>query len=405
MLAATAYSHAPMNDPALPLSGLKVFDLSQGIAGPYCSMLLAAQGADVIKVEPPEGDWIRLQRQAIRGHVPAALSVNVGKRSLSLDLKHEPARAAARRVAVGCDVVLESFRPGVVGRLGLDAATLRTQTPTLVYCSNNGFGSSGPLSGRPVIDHVAQAYCGWMSLNADAQGVPQRTRNIVLADQVTGLFASQAITSALVRRFRRGDGATLEVTLAGAMAAFLAPRIVSHVLSEGRATQVEFTVPTGDYATADGLLVIAVRTPADVDQLCALAGCAGALDDPRFATPAARAQHGEAMRQLLAQRLLARSALEWEALLAGQGLLACAVRDIGGFLASQAADGLALVEEGQMPGFGPVPLVRVPGAAAWSGRERSAHPPAVGEHSREILLESGLTDFEIEAVLAAPART
>jgi crotonobetainyl-CoA:carnitine CoA-transferase CaiB-like acyl-CoA transferase len=239
-----------------------------------------------------------------------------------------------------------------------------------------------------------------MSLNADAQGVPQRTRNIVLADQVSGLFASQAITSALVRRFRSGQGATLEVTLAGAMAAFLAPRIVSHVLSEGRATQVEFTVPTGDYATADGLLVIAVRSPADVEQLCTLVGSPELLRDPRFATPPARAQNGEAMRAALAERFLQRTALEWEALLADRGVLACAVRDIGGFLASQAADGLALVQEGHMPGFGTVPLVRIPGAAAWTGRERSAHPPAVGEHGREILREAGLTDLEIAASLS-----
>lgn len=389
-----------MNDSALPLSGVRVFDLSQGIAGPYGSMLLAAQGADVIKVEPPEGDWIRLGRQAIRGHVPAGLAVNAGKRSLALDLKNPAARAAALRVVERCDVVLESFRPGVAERLGLGAAALRERHPALVYCSINGFGSSGPLSGRPVIDHVAQAYCGWMSLNADAQGVPQRTRNIVLADQVTGLFASQAITSALVRRFRSGEGATLEVTLAGAMAAFLAPRIVSHVLSEGRATQVEFTVPTGDYATAEGLLVIAVRSPADVGQLCTLVGCPGLLDDPRFATPPARAQNGEAMRAALAERFRQRPALEWEALLAGEGVLACAVRDIGGFLASQAADSLALVEEAQMPEFGPVPLVRIPGAGPWTGRERSAHPPAVGEHGREILHEAGLSKLEIEGALA-----
>ncbi|TFY97968.1 CaiB/BaiF CoA transferase family protein [Ramlibacter rhizophilus] len=389
-----------MNDPMLPLQGLRVFDLSQGIAGPYASMLLAAQGADVIKVEPPEGDWIRLQRQAVRGHVPAGLSVNVGKRSLALDLKHPPAREAARFVAAGCDVVLESFRPGVVARLGLDAATLRAERPELVYCSINGFGSRGPLSGRPVIDHVAQAYCGWMSLNADAQGVPQRTRNIVLADQVTGLFASQAIASALLGRFRSGQGATLEVTLAGAMAAFLAPRIVSHVLSEGRATQVEFTVPTGDYATADGLLVLAVRTPGDVATLCTLTGCAELLQDPRFDSPAARARHGEAMREVLAQRLLERSALEWEGLLAGQGLLACAVRDIGGFLDSQAADGLDLVDQGEMPGWGPVPLVRIPGAAPWTARPRSAHPPAVGEHGAEILREAGLSAAQIEAALS-----
>lgn len=388
-----------MNDNTLALAGVRVFDLSQGIAGPYASMMLAAQGADVIKVEPPEGDWIRLQRQAVRGHVPAGLSVNVGKRSLALDLKRPAARQAALRVAASCDVLIESFRPGVAARLGFGAEPLRGAHPTLVYCSINGFGSTSPLRDRPVIDHVAQAYCGWMALNADAQGVPQRTRNIVLADEITGLFAAHAITSALVGRFRTGAGRVLEITLAGAMAAFLAPRIVSHVLSEGRATQVEFTVPTGDYRTADGWLVLAVRSPSDVEQLCQLLDLAGLLEDARFATPAARASHGEAMRAALAQRLAQRTALQWEEQLAPAGVLACAVRDVGGFLASQARDGLALVESAAMPGYGPVPLVRMPGASAWEDRARSAHPPAVGEHSREILEEVGLSGPEIEAAL------
>ena len=240
------------------LQGMRIFDLSQGVAGPYCTMLMAAQGADVIKVEPPEGDWLRHARNRVRGHSPASLTVNAAKRSLVLDLKQPLVRQKAREIAQQCDVVVESFRPGVVERLGLDASTLCALNPELVYCSISGFERASAIAKRPVIDHIAQAYSGWMYLNADANGVPQRTRNVVLADQICGLYAYEAIASALIRRLRFGGGEHLEISLAGAMAAFLAPRITSHVLSGGNTANAQFLVPTGEYPTLDGILTLAV---------------------------------------------------------------------------------------------------------------------------------------------------
>ena len=381
------------------LAGLRVFDLSQGVAGPYCTMLMAAQGADVMKVEPPEGDWLRRGRNQVRGHSPASLVVNAGKRSVALDLKRPEVREVARRVAAGCDIVVENFRPGVTGRLGLDADTLLALNPSLVYCSITGFGRHGPLAGRAVIDHVAQAYSGWMSVNADAAGVPQRTRSVVLADQITGLYAYEAVASALVRRFRFGGGEHVEVTLAGAMAALLAPRITAHVLSEGRAGNAEFLPPTGEYETAQGLLTIAVLDPSGVARLFEALGCAGWLEDPRFATAAARLEHAEALRSEIGALLKARTALQWETALSGQGVMACTVRDIDGFLASQAEDGLDLVETADVPGLGDCPLVRIPGAPAWSGRKRPARAPALGEHGRAVLAEAGVPDAQIDLVL------
>ncbi len=373
------------NTTPLAMDGIRVLDLTQGIAGPYATMLMAAHGAEVIKVEPPGGDWIRNARNQIRGHAPAAIAVNVGKHSIQLDLKNPGELALAQRIAQTCDVVVESYRPGVVERLGLGAEQLCQDRPTLVYCSVTGFGRDSELRDRPVIDHVAQAYSGWMHVNADESGMPQRTRNVVLADQITGLYAYQAIASAVLRRFRFGTGQQLEVTLAGAMAAFLAPRIISSALSDGKVGNAEFTAPTGDYPTRQGILVVAVQKPADVEKLFALLGRAEVLQDARFSTPASRLQNAEALRRELAAVLQARTAAQWEQLLAPQGVMACEARDIPHFLASQHSDGLDLIETLALPDAGPCPLVRVPGAAPWHGRRTPPRFPRVGEDLQHIL--------------------
>lgn len=373
-------SHTP-----LAMEGLRVLDLTQGIAGPYSTMLMAAHGAEVIKVEPPGGDWIRHARNQIRGHAPAAIAVNVGKKSIQLDLKNPDDLATAQRIARTCDVVVESYRPGVVDRLGLGADQLRKDKPTLVYCSVTGFGRDSRLRDRPVIDHIAQAYSGWMHINADENGMPQRTRNVVLADQITGLYAYQAIASALLRRFRFGTGEQLEVTLAGSMAAFLAPRIISSALSDGKVGNAEFTAPTGDYATRQGVLVVAVQKPADVERLFSLLERSDVLRDARFATPQARAQNADALRRELAAVLQSRTAAQWEEQLATQGVMACEARDIPQFLASQRGDGLDVIETLALPGVGPCPLVTVPGATPWQGRRTATHFPQVGEDLQHIL--------------------
>lgn len=374
-----------MSGTPLAMEGIRVLDLTQGIAGPYSTMLMAAHGAEVIKVEPPGGDWIRNARNKVLDHAPAAIAANVGKKSIQLDLKTAQDQAVAQRIAQTCDVVVESFRPGVVERLGLGAEALRQDKPELVYCSITGFGRGSPLSGRPVIDHIAQAYSGWMHVNTDERGVPQRTRNVVLADQITGLYAYQAIASALLRRFRFGTGDRLEVTLAGSMAAFLAPRIISCALSDGKVGNAEFTAPTGDYPTPQGVLVVAVQKPADVERLFSLLGRADVLQDARFATPKARLENADALRRELATILQGRTAAQWEAHLAPHGVMACEARDIPQFLASQRSDGLGLIETLELPGGQPCPLVTIPGAPPWQKRGAAPRFPQAGEDTQSIL--------------------
>ncbi|MCK0150863.1 CoA transferase [Marivita sp. S6314] len=382
-----------------PLSGLRVFDLSQGVAGPYCTMMLAAQGADVIKVEPPEGDWLRAGRNRFRGHTPASITVNIGKRSLAIDLKHPDGAALARRIAASCDIVIESFRPGVVTKFGLDHATLSADRPDLIYASISGFGSTGPLGKRGVIDQIMQAFSGWMTLNASEDGTPQRTRNVVLADQITGLYAYQAISSAIIGRLRFNRGAHIDISLLGAMAAFLSPRITGHVLSDGQASAAQFAPPTGEYPTDDGLLMLAVFKPGEFERLCKNLKRDDLPQDARFATPAARAEHAEALRAEIARSLKGRTALEWEGVLSDGGTMASAVRDIGAFIDTPQTVALDLVQKVDLPEFGTCPLVRLPGAAPWSDREGALQMPDIGQHSAEILRETGLTTAEIDHLL------
>lgn len=385
----------------LPLQGLRVFDLSQGVAGPYCTMLLAAQGADVVKVEPFEGDWIRSGRNQHRGHTPASITVNLGKRSIALDLKHADGPQVARRIAAGCDIVVESFRPGVAARLGLDDATLRAGRPGLIYASISGFGQEGPLSRRGVVDQIMQAFCGWMTLNANAAGQPQRTRNVVLADQVTGLYAHQAISGAMIGRLRHGTGARLDISLMGAMAAFLAPRLIAAGTGGGEAGQVYFAAPTGEYPTRDGTLMLAARKPAEFQRFCEAIGRPDLAVDPRFATQAARNDHTAELDREISRSLAARSAGEWETLLNEHGVMASVVRSVGQFMASEPMQFAGLVETVDVAGVGECPLVRLPGAPAWSARTRRPALPAIGQHGADILHEAGLDAHDIQRLAAA----
>jgi crotonobetainyl-CoA:carnitine CoA-transferase CaiB-like acyl-CoA transferase len=384
----------------LPLQGLRVFDLSQGVAAPYCTMLLAAQGADVIKVEPFEGDWIRSGRNQYRGHTAASITVNLGKRSIALDLKHPEGPETARRIAAGCDIVIESFRPGVAARLGLDDAKLRAGRPGLIYASVSGFGQEGPLSRRGVVDQIMQAFCGWMTLNADAAGRPQRTRNVVLADQITGLYTHQAISGALIGKLRHGAGARLDISLMGAMAAFLAPRLIAAGTGGGEAGQVYFAAPTGEYPTRAGVLMLAARKPAEFQRFCEAIGRPDLSVDERFATQEARNRCSAELDREISLSLSARTADEWEALLNERGVMASVVRGVGQFMASEQMQSAGLVETVDVAGVGECPLVRLPGAPAWSARDQAPAVPAIGQHGGDILREAGLAERDIQRLAA-----
>jgi len=207
-----------------PYRGLRVLDFGQGIASPYCALLLGVYGADVIKVEPPEGDWSRFLGTTYGRHTTLSAVYNRGKRSLCLDMKHKDGNTIARRLAKDCDVLIEGFRPGVAERLGIGYKELSRDNPGLIYLSVSAFGQSGPYSKRPGSDSVAQAFSGFVSINVGNDGTPHRA-GTTISDVVTGVYAFQAIATTLFARATVGTGRWIDVNLCQSTSALLGHKV------------------------------------------------------------------------------------------------------------------------------------------------------------------------------------
>lgn len=288
-------------DDNLPLAGVRVCDLSQGVAGPYCGLLLAQQGAEVIKVEPPGGDWLRHLGIQADGQGPHYWYMNRGKHVRTLDLRSPEGRSAATELALSCDITLSNFRPGVLQRMGLDAETLRKSKPELIHCSISGFGNEGPLAQRPAVDGVLQALAGWMDINRRPDGAPA-TFPYFPIDMLAGLYAFQVLQSALIRRWRYGRGGTHDVSLLQAATAFLGSRLFEHVCEHGQPRDL-FSAPNGAFRTRDGWYLVAVTTQAQFGLVCQALGVPELAEDARFASRDLRIQNRQELERLLAQRI------------------------------------------------------------------------------------------------------
>src|SRR5579871_3621309 len=204
-----------------PLSGIRVLDLTQFLSGPFATQILADLGADVVKLEPPQGDPVRAVPPHFAGDDSVYyLSVNRNKRSVVVDMKVPEGRELTRKLALSCDIVMENFRPGVLERLGLSAAALRAQKPSLIWCSISGFGQSGPYRNKPAYDMIVQALSGGMSLTGDASGPPVRA-GIPIGDLAAGLYAGVAVLAALNRRHQTGCGEAIDISMLDCQAAML----------------------------------------------------------------------------------------------------------------------------------------------------------------------------------------
>jgi len=376
-----------------PYAGVRVLDLGQGVAAPHCGLLLAQHGADVVKVEPLDGDWARGLGAAHGDHSALSIPYNVGKRSIALDLKSPRGVEAALRLAARADVVLESFRSGVADRLGVGYEAVRACNPRVIYASVSGFGQSGPYRDRPCTDMVAQAYTGLMSVNRGSDGIPHRV-GVIIIDAVTGVYAFGAVAAALAARGTGGEGRYLDLSLAGCGVAVQASKVAEHAL-EGGAPQL-LNSPAGTYRTADGWIAVTVTRESHFRNLCQVIGLDELADDPRFATFAARARHHEPLVAIVAARLAERGTRQWLERFHACGVLAERILDHGEWLADPhtvASGGAVAV---QVAGVGPVLLPRIPGCTGYRGA-----PPRVGEHGAEVLREAGYADERIEALRAA----
>jgi len=386
-----------------------VLDLSQVMAGPFCCQLLGDMGADVIKVEPPRtGDQARhAMGFAMKGEDTAAfLAVNRNKRSIALDLKDDEQRAVFHRLAATADVVVENFRPGVTGRLGIDPETLRARDPRLIYASISGFGQTGPSALRPGYDLIAQGMAGVMSVTGEPGGDPVKC-GVPVGDLSAGLFCAFAILAAVIARERTGRGQHIDTSLfEGALA--LSIWETAELWTTGRVPQPlgsahRLTAPYQALRTRDGYVTVAGNNERLWRRLCDAVGRPDLVDDPRFAANPDRMANRPALVAELESALARRDTADWVAALQEAGVPAGPINDYGQVFAdphTQAREMMVEMEhpvEGTVRGLGiPVKLSETPGAI-----RRAA--PLLGEHTGEILRELGYPDRQIADLQEATA--
>lgn len=395
-----------------PFGGLRILDLTRNVAGPLATYQLGLLGAEVIRIEQPgQGDRMRyvgpLPERNEQGLSTTYVSINGGKKSLSIDLKSPAGRRTLLALAAKADALVESNRPGVMDRLGLGPDALRAVNPRLVYCSITGFGPDGPLKDVPAYDQMMQALSGLMSVNGTPDTGPLRVGFPVI-DTVTSINAAFGIASALLERERTGTARTVDVTLLGSALAMMTP-ILGNVLIADEDVRAVGNEPftgspfSGVFRTADGLIAVAGNTPAQCRELCRLTGAEDLADNPWIdrGSSVPRAEGAATVRRRLSAIYLTRTALEWERLMQARSVPVAKVRDLREVLSHPqiAAMGFCAEVDDEVAGA----PIRVPtGAVRLGGLPPPALTPAPrhGADADEVLRSFGFDDAAISALRA-----
>ncbi len=389
------------------LSGIRVLDLSNVLAGPFCGHQLAHMGAEVIKVEACGGGDLARQLGADSELSEANMGVsflaqNAGKKSITLNLKHAEGKALFLRLLDTADVLIENFRPGVMARLGLDHATLRARKPTLIYCAISGFGQEGPWQGRPAYDQIIQGCSGLMSITGDAQSAPLRA-GYPVADTVGGLTAGFAIAAALNARPR---GCFLDVSMLESVLATMGWAVSNHLIAgvdpQPNGNENTTSAPSGTFATQDNPINIAANKEEQWQLLARHLGLESLCDRPEYADRDSRKLHRLALRSELEQVLQTRPAAQWVDELNALGVPAGEVLSVPAVLEQP-----QVAERGFLHSYSDVPGVGRDISVATTGFKvdgQAAHvaqpPPLLGQHTQELLTELGLSAEGIESLQA-----
>ena len=386
-----------------PLAGYRIIDVTQMLSGPMATMMLADQGADVIKVEPPStGDLTRALGGGSRGMAPTFATINRNKRSVVLNLKDRRGIELLERLVADADLFVQNFRPGVADRMGIGEAALRRIKPNLVYVSISGFGESGPYVHKRVYDPVIQALSGLASIQGDPVTGRPRMIRLIVPDKVTALTAAQAMTAALLARERTGEGQHVRLAMLDAVIAFLWPEgMARHTFIGSAPVVVRPDARDLVFETADGYITVGAVSDAEWAGLTRALGHPEWLDDPRFQTPAGRVKHADARLELTAEVLKTRTSAEWLARLEAEDVPCAPVLSREEVIADAQVAANELIVESDHPQAG---RMRQPRPAARFERtpaEIRSPAPLLGEHTDAVLTELGISPAQLAALRAA----
>ncbi|MDG4648701.1 CoA transferase [Roseibacterium sp. SDUM158017] len=386
----------------LPLAGVRVIDLTRILSGPFCSMLLADLGADVLKIEAPGGDPVRGQ-----GHMVAGLSwyfagFNRNKKSIELDLRAPDGMAVLERLLTDADILTENFRPGILDKMGLTETRLREINPGLIVVSVNGYGSTGPYADRPAFDFIAQAMSGYMATNGTPQSGPLRTAPPI-TDLVAGLYAALGAVAALRGRENGGPGQRVEASMMMSMMSMMA-YLTSNSLATGRdpvptGNDHPIASPYGLFRTADGDIAVAPSTEAIVRRFLRELGLEDLLAEPRFENNEMRLRNRAELNALINEALSKRTQDEWIERLNGAGVPSGRVQTLTEALGDPQVAAQDMVMRVPHAGHGEVAMTGFPVKFSKTPLSVRHAAPDLGADSRTALLDAGLDDAEIDRLI------
>jgi len=385
------------------LEGVRVVDLTRILSGPFCTLQLADLGAEVIKIEPPEGDPIRQQGELVEGFSWYFAAYNRNKRSVRLDLRSAAGMEALKKLIATADVVVDNFRPGVMDQMGLGWDELQALSPGLVHTSINGFGETGPYADRPAFDFIAQAMSGFMALNGTPDTGPLRT-GIPISDLVAGNYAALGTVAALLRRSRTGQGERVCASLVDGLLSYGA-FFSSNFLATGQAPPATgndhaLVSPYGLFTAADGEIAIAPSNDGVYFKLLKVLGLSHLREDPRFATNALRVRHRKAINAALEEVLRGASRAHWIEVLNAAGVPAGTVQDLAGAYADPQVQSQGMVMDVVHPGRGTIRMTGFPMKFTQSPCQVRLPAPELGADTEQVLRELGYGGDSLAALVA-----
>ena len=385
-----------------PLAGIRVIDLSSMLSGPWATMILADQGADVIKVESPQGDHTRTLSNRHKGFSAQFLNLNRNKRSVTIDLKTAEGVELLKRLCATADVFVQNFRPGVVERLGIDEDAIRAVAPQIVYVSISGFGEKGPYAKKPTYDPIIQALSGLTSVQGGSDKARPRLIRTVLPDKLTAVTAAQAISAALVARLKSGTGQHVRLSMLDAVLAFLWASDMSLQTFVGQEVTGRTAASFIDliYETSNGFMTVAVMGNKEWTALTRALERPEWLDDPRFKTPALRDQNIDDRLQMTQDVLKSRTTEEWLERLEAEGVPCAPVLTRDQVIAHPQVLASNILQETDHHVVGRLRQTRPAARFAKTPTEYRRGAPLLGEHTGEVLGELGLSRQDIDALRA-----
>lgn len=403
-------AEAPQASGFQPLTGLRVVDLSQVLAGPFATYQLSLLGAEVLKIEKPkEGDWTRNGGPSPElskiGMGLSFVAHNAAKKSVTLDLKAKAGLEALKQLITTADVFVENFKPGVAERLGLGFDAVRALRPDIVYCSISAYGQDGPLRPRPAYDHVIQGMCGIMLTTGQAGDGPTKV-GAPYVDYATGMNAAMAVMAGLAEVRRTGKAVHLDVAMLDTALMLMASLVTQHLTAGWQPAQNgneawSQSPSSGAFQTADGTLMLAANNDRQFRKLCAACGRGDILTDARWATPEARAQNAPALRDALVALFLTRPAAEWEEVLAGADVPAARVRSLDEVVAEPQFAARDLISVQQIAGHsGGVHVPNLPFKANGANVHPSSAPATLGADTDAVLTAAGFDPARIAKLRA-----